>query len=33
MRASTLKRLERFNAGIEVLEDVRKAEKMYLLAI
>jgi uncharacterized protein YutE (UPF0331/DUF86 family) len=27
MRASTLKRLERFNAGIEILEDVRKARK------
>jgi uncharacterized protein YutE (UPF0331/DUF86 family) len=27
MRASTLKRLERFNAGIKILEDLRKARK------
>jgi uncharacterized protein YutE (UPF0331/DUF86 family) len=27
MRASTLRRLERFNAGIKILEDLRKARK------
>ncbi len=27
MRASTLKRLERFNEGIKILEDVKKARK------
>jgi hypothetical protein len=31
MRASTLKRLERFNAGIKILEDVKKLEKIHFL--
>jgi uncharacterized protein YutE (UPF0331/DUF86 family) len=27
MRASTVKRLERFNSGIKILEEIRKARK------